>query len=154
MPRVLIVGIGNPLRSDDGVGLLVAQELFRELPAHGDVRVIATQQLTPEIAEFASYVERVLFVDAADGGEPGSLICRKISPGESSGHYSHELSPVMILQLAKKLYGRCPPAYLITAAGANFDTGDTMSTAVSAAIPALKAKIEQMTSFEDVDVEG
>jgi hypothetical protein len=56
--------------------------------------------------------------------------------------------------LAQKLYGRCPPAYLITVSGVNFETGDTMSTAVRAAIPALKAKIEQMTSFEDVDVEG
>lgn len=154
MARVLIVGIGNPLRSDDGVGLLVAQELLRELPAHGDIQVIATQQLTPEIAEFASRAERVIFVDAACGGEPGSIAYRKILPGESPGDYSHELSPVVILKLAERLYGRCPPAHLITVAGANFETGDTLSAAVRAAIPALKAKIEQMKSFEDVNAEG
>ena len=143
MPRVLIVGIGNPLRSDDGVGLLVAQELLRELPAHGDIQVIATQQLTPEIAEFASRAERVLFVDAARLGEPGSLACRQISPGESPGRYSHELSAVTILQLAQKLYGRCPPAYLITVAGATFDTGDKLSAAVTDVLPALGKKIQQ-----------
>jgi hydrogenase maturation protease len=152
MARVLIVGIGNPLRSDDGVGLLVAQELLRELPAEADVQVIATHQLTPEIAEFASHADRVLFVDAARGRGPGSVGCKRIALTELPNRYSHDFSPVAILQLAEKLYGRCPPAYLITLAGANFETGETMSEAVTEAIPGLKAKIVKMTSFADVDV--
>jgi hydrogenase maturation protease len=154
MARILIVGIGNPLRSDDGVGLLVAQELLRELPAESDTQVIAAHQLTPEIAEFASRAERVLFVDAARGGEPGSVACKRIALRELPSRYSHDFSPVAIVQLAERLYGRCPPAYLITIAGANFETGETISEAVTEAVPALKAKVKQMTSGGDVTVEG
>jgi hydrogenase maturation protease len=142
MVRVLIVGFGNPLRSDDGVGWHVAQLLSGDL-SRVDVQVVARQQLTPEIADFASRAERVLFVDAARTGKPGSLAYRKVVPADLPESYSHELSPASVLKLAEKLYGRCPPSFLFTIAGENFATGDVMSQAVSSAIPALLAQVRQ-----------
>jgi hydrogenase maturation protease len=139
---ILIVGFGNPLRSDDGVGWHVAQQLCREL-SRADVQVVARQQLTPEIADFASRAERMLFVDAARSGKSGSLLCRKVVPADLSDSYSHELSPATVLKLAEKLYGRCPPSFLFTIAGENFETGDAMSPAVCSAIPVLLARIKQ-----------
>ena len=47
----LILACGNTLRSDDGVGPFLAEwaaERFRE---NADVRVVATQQWTPDLAE-------------------------------------------------------------------------------------------------------
>lgn len=142
MERVLIIGYGNPLRSDDGVGWLVAQRLLRE-GVRSDVRVMAAQQLTPEMAEDVSRVEKVLFVDAARSGAPGSVGCVEIVAVEA-GADSHEVSPRMILALAKDLYGRSPRGFLLTVAGESFETGETMSAAVSAAIPELMRRIRDI----------
>jgi hydrogenase maturation protease len=140
MARILIVGIGNPLRSDDGLGWHVARERLREL-ARDDIQVVATQQLTPEISDMASRAELVLFIDAARSGNPGTLRCEQITPAAPAGRHSHDLSPAGILKLAQELYGRCPAAYILTVAGESFATGDTLSAAVAGAIPALKAQI-------------
>ena len=59
MPRVLIVAYGNPLRSDDGVGWVVAEELRRSL-ALPEVEVLRLQQLLPEVAESLSRAETVI----------------------------------------------------------------------------------------------
>ncbi len=142
MARVLIVGFGNPLRSDDGVGWHVAQRLCGDL-SRADVQVVVRQQLTPEIAEFASRAETVLFVDAARNGKPGSLVCRKVVHADLSESYSHELSPATVLKLAGKLYGHCPPSFLFTIAGENFAAGDAMSPVVCSAIPILLSRIQR-----------
>ena len=140
MLRLLIIGVGNPLRSDDGLGLHVVNELSRE-PLPDDIQIIATQQLTPELSDFASHAQQVLFIDAAHGGRPGTFKCEQILPSATPGRHSHDMSPAGILKLAQELYGRCPPAYLLTIAGESFAAGDALSAAVVASIPALKAQI-------------
>ncbi len=140
MSRILIVGIGNRLRSDDGVGWYLATELSREM-LRDDVHIIATQQLTPEISEMASRAERVLFIDASASGEPGALKSQQIVPATISSHHSHEVSPTEVLKLAQDLYSRCPSAYLLTIGGESFSTGDSLSPSVAAALASAKAEI-------------
>jgi len=147
MARILIVGIGNPLRSDDGLGWHVARELSREL-LRDDIQVIATQQLTPEISDFVSRAELVLFIDAARGEKPGILKCEQVAPAAPVGRHSHELSPASVLKLAQELYGRCPRAHLLTIAAESFDTGDILSASVTAGVPALKAQICRLIDCE------
>ena len=142
MIRVLIVGIGNPLRSDDGLGWRIAQELSLQ-HSGGDVQVVAAQQLTPEMAEVASRAELLLFLDATCNGSPGSLRCEEVASIGSPSRQSHELYPADILKLARELYGRCPPAWMLTIAGESFETGEAFSPAVLAAIPALWAQVKQ-----------
>lgn len=140
MIRLLIIGFGNPLRSDDALGWHIAQELLRgRVP--DDVQVVAAQQLTPEMSEAVSRAEHVLFVDAARHGEAGRLICEQLEPAASSARHTHDLSPAMVLGLAKALYGRSPGAHLLTIAGGSFETGEAMSPAVVAAIPAALQQI-------------
>jgi len=147
MIRLLIIGIGNPLRCDDALGWHIAQELSRgSVPQ--DVQVVAAHQLTPEMSEVASRAEQVLFVDAARYQEPGSLKCERIEPATSSSRHSHELSPAIVLKLAKDLYGRSPAAHLLTIAGESFETGETISPVVAAAIPVLLARIKTFVDEE------
>jgi hydrogenase maturation protease len=141
MLRLLIIGIGNPLRSDDGLGWRVAGDLLRELLPDG-IQVIAAQQLTPELSELASRAQQVLFIDAACSGEPGTFKCDEITPASAAGH-SHALEPAGLLKLAQQLYGRSPQAHLLTIAAESFATGDTLSTTVTTALPALKAQIRK-----------
>lgn len=143
MPRILIVGFGNPLRSDDGLGWHVAQQLSRQL-ASSDIQVIATPQLTPEMAEFASNAEQILFIDASRNGTPGAVRCEPVAPERALSSHSHDLSPAAVLKLARDLYGRCPPGYLLTIAGESFDTGESMSPSVMEAIPALLGQVSRI----------
>jgi hydrogenase maturation protease len=145
--RCLIIGFGNPLRSDDGIGWHVAREFSHEFQ-RDDVQVIAAHQLTPEMAEAASRAERVLFVDATHKGKPGIVRCEPVAPVARASHFTHELSPASILMLAQELYGHCPPAYLLTVAGESFETGDTMSASVIAAIQPLIKRIRQLVDGE------
>ncbi len=140
--RVLIIGIGNPLRGDDGVGWNVAGELSRE--QRDDIQVLATHQLTPELSELASRAERVLFIDAARSGDPGTLNCCPVRPAAPGARHSHALSPETLLGMTERLYGRCPAAYLLTIAGDSFDIGKPLSAAVSAALPALRTEVHRL----------
>jgi len=69
--RTLVIGVGNLLRGDDGVGVRVAQALAREpLPEEVEVIDAGTQGLDL-LFEFGD-AERVLLIDAAEMGQtPG-----------------------------------------------------------------------------------
>lgn len=58
----LVIGIGNRLRSDDGVGPRLAEEV--EAWGLSGVESMAVQQLSPELAPRLAACERVLFIDA------------------------------------------------------------------------------------------
>jgi len=62
--RILIIGWGNPLRGDDGVGWRAAELLSGTLAGH-DVAVRVSHQLMPELAEEISRSEFVVFIAAS-----------------------------------------------------------------------------------------
>ena len=76
---VLVVGYGNPLRSDDGVGWRAAQLLATD-PRLAGARVLARHQLVPELALDVSRAPLVVLVDAAADGDPGSVSLRWVRP--------------------------------------------------------------------------
>ena len=144
MPRVLIIAYGNPLRSDDGVGWVVAEELRRRL-ASSEVEVVRLQQLLPEVAEGLSRTETVIFVDASCDGEPGKVRCQTVLPPPAKVQFSHQLSPAEILGLASRLYGATPRAFCVSLAGQCFEHGEKLSESIAARLPLLAATVEQLT---------
>lgn len=142
MPRVLVICIGNTLRSDDGFAWHVGDELVRQ--HHDNLHIFKVLQLTPELAETISEAERIVFIDAAHG-EPGTLTCDPVTSSESDLRYSHDFTPATLIQMAKTLYGRQTQAFLICAAGKNFEHGESLSPEISGAIPAAVSKIRELT---------
>jgi hydrogenase maturation protease len=150
---ILVIGYGNPLCGDDGIGPYAVERLAdEESPA--DTEYLALRQLTPELAEPVSRADTVIFVDAADGGAPGNIICHKLTlsaePSQTApGAFTHHVNAAALLEIAHLLYGRHPVAYLFTVAGENFELGDSFSSGVESALPLLldqlKAKIIQTT---------
>lgn len=143
MPRILILGYGNPMRSDDGLGWQVAAELFRT-NSRPEVEVLPCHQLTPELAPAVSRVETVIFVDSAQGGQPGELLCREVSPDESVTSFTHHLTPAALLTLSSELFGACPRAYLLSIYGETYVPGDALSTPVARRVSELKARLQQL----------
>jgi hydrogenase maturation protease len=131
MPTCLILGYGNPLRSDDGVGWKAALALERELSSP-KLLVVAGQQLTPEMAETLSRCSRVLFLDAAHAGSPGEIRIETVQRDANSqtGDVSHQLSPSALLELAYRYFAVEPDATLLTITGESFEFGERFSEVV------------------------
>jgi hydrogenase maturation protease len=138
----LVIGYGNPLRQDDGLGWHVAERLG-SAPSPG-VEVIACHQLTPELAEPISRARRVVFVDALRGRTAGRIRCRAVAPEASAAAFSHHVAPGALLALARALYGGCPPAWVVTVEGVAFDHGANVSPAVAAAVEVAVARIREL----------
>lgn len=154
--RILIVGYGNPLRSDDALGWRAAEDLSRRLASpetEFEVEVITSHQLTPELADTVSHADVVFFMDAAHGAVPGELTCEAISTPPADSHIStslrsavpsHHCSPHAVLLLAQQLYGAVPRAFALSLCGECFDHGQGLSASVEAALPNLTALVERM----------
>ena len=143
MPQVLVIGYGNPLRGDDGLGWTVAAELFRQNRSTA-LQVLPCHQLTPELASTIQEADTVIFVDAARDGTPGDCRCVELQPGSVSPTLAHDLTPSALLALTCELFGVCPPAYLLTVCGEDFGPGNTLSEAVQRGIPELKTRLHRM----------
>ncbi|MEP7287833.1 MAG: hydrogenase maturation protease [Chloroflexota bacterium] len=153
---ILVIGYGNSLCGDDGIGPYVVEWLAANgatlengaTVEHVEaVEYLVLRQLTPELIESISFAQTVIFIDAALGNRPGEFFLRELSPAipynkEAPGAFSHFASPINLLETAESLYGRRPIAYLYSITGLNFDLGSSFSAPVEAALPQLLGKLK------------
>ena len=141
MNNALIIGYGNPLRSDDSFGW-EASHLLAEAVTGLDVKVVTCHQLTPELAESLSQVQRAVFLDADAEGKPGEIHRQVLSPQASTtSAFTHSCTPSGLLISAQQLYGHCPQAIVITVTAQSFEFGDILSPVVAAALPEVVAEV-------------
>jgi hydrogenase maturation protease len=143
--RVLIIGFGNTLRRDDGVGVRAAELLAADPRLAGrQVEIRAAYQLLPEMALEMGAVSLVIFVDADLRGLPGSIEVRPIvadaprsdvdaraEPGASS----HHVGGGELVALAAALTGHRPEAVSVGIGLVDTELGEGLSPAVEAALP-------------------
>lgn len=152
----LVIGIGNPLRRDDGVGWRLAAEwdLLQKPPSRA--RLLAVQQVLPELAETLGHHRRVLFIDAAiadaaiGAAQPGPagsgpwLLPLEPDRDRSNGlAFSHTLEPGRLLALAEELYGVCPSAQRLLLLAHRLDHGTGYSAALRRQLPAARALLQR-----------
>ncbi|BAY15753.1 hypothetical protein NIES21_15720 [Anabaenopsis circularis NIES-21] len=122
---VMVIGYGNDLRSDDGIGQRIADEIASwDLSA---VKSLAVHQLTPELADALANAELAIFVDAYVPSESFDVQVRSLSPSGENAIAGHAADPQSLLALTQTLYGHCPPAVWVTVPGVNFEFGDRIS---------------------------
>ena len=141
---ILVIGYGNTLRTDDGVGRHAAERLADDSRLDG-VRVIGRHQLTPELALDVSQAALVVFVDASSRLPAGGFT---VEPMERTGRHgagwSHHLDPPSLLDLTGELYGRVPDAFLISVGVESVILGDRMSPMVEASLPGLVDAVAEL----------
>lgn len=107
-----LVGIGNEMRRDDGVGPHIAEALKSDLKPGNQLRVVNAEDI-PEayvISIADSDVENVLLVDAlAVGQEPGTVVFGAMeefdqAAGGSTHHLSLELCGRILEEHGKRVY--------------------------------------------------
>src|ERR1700680_724905 len=139
----LIIGIGNPLRSDDGLGWAVAERLSRDCNRGCGIHTV--YQLTPELAQLMVAVNLVVMIDASHEGEPGELRIHSLSlSAQPSAVGTHYPPPEELAALTLAVYGQCPPVVVVTVTGANFSIGEHLSSVVAQRIPFVSAAVCQV----------
>jgi hydrogenase maturation protease len=146
MMKTLILGYGNTLRKDDGLGVYAAEALASIL-LPDDVEILTYQQLSPEISPLLAQMDHAIFIDAAlasTGEKPGTINTRLLHPrtNQPSG-ITHHFDPEALLAMAESLYGHAPRATLFSVTATSFDLEEGLSSEVSAALPALIESIKK-----------
>ncbi|MBN2431692.1 MAG: hydrogenase maturation protease [Acidobacteria bacterium] len=136
--RVLVLGYGNPGRCDDGLGPALVESLAAEaLPG---VTIDADYQLAVEDAAVIAEHDVVIFVDAAvKGTEP--FYFRPVIPSPVVSFSTHSLSPESLLGLARDVFQKERPGYVLGIRGYEFNEfGERLS-------PRAAANLERARDF-------
>ena len=105
--KALILGMGNPILSDDGVGLLVARALEGKVPG---VNVVTTELVGLSLLDILNGYDKLFLIDAAanKGTSIGEL--HKLNDGTGSLHLfsSHGVNFPELVQLGKEFGYKMP----------------------------------------------
>ncbi len=127
MSNTLVIGIGNTIRGDDGVGIRVAEHLAER---YAGFDVLCIHQLSPEHAETVSRYDRLVFVDASVATD--TVRVTSLHAGaEFRLPRTHDVSPAGILALADALYQKTPSDVILVevpASSCDFSEGLSSST--------------------------
>lgn len=134
--KVLVVGLGNPDRGDDGIGALVAKALAGRLPA--DVTLIArSSDMMSLIEDWAGFDALVCVDAAAPMGAPGRVHRINLTidelPSGMSFTSSHAFGLADTVRLARALKLAPQDIVVYAVEGCCFDGGEPVTVDVAAA---------------------
>jgi hydrogenase maturation protease len=144
--QIVVIGIGNALRGDDGVGPAILDALRDQVPR--GVTLVETDGEPTRLLEAWEGADLAVVLDAVPGTAPGRvrrIEPKTLSPGTSG---SHGLGAGDAVELGE-LLDRLPERLVIFGIeGANFAFGPGLSPAVRAAIPeVLEAVLLEITGI-------
>lgn len=129
--KVLIYGIGNVGRQDDGLGIRLVEKLEEKIESSILESLLCLEynyQLSIEDALLISEFDVVLFVDAAREVNPCAPF--SLRPLRASGELAfttHAMSFSSVLSLCEELYARKPRTFLIAIPGYEWEIAENLS---------------------------
>ncbi len=139
-PKVVVLGLGNILHSDDGVGPQAIGRLRRDPRVLNDVNLIDGGTLGLELLTYVWDCSYLLVLDAVDIGQPPGTLVRmsgqelRALPGQGS---VHQLGVADLLVALRVMANRTPEVVLLGVQPASTEWGTELSPAVAAVLPAL-----------------
>lgn len=150
----LVIGYGNGLRRDDGVGPRVVEALRGDLRL-ADATLLARHQLTPDLVVDISVADFVVFIDATVSSAPGVVRVTPLAPaGPGVAAWSHHIEPATLVALASELYGPVPTVVVVSIGIAVTDAGESLSPLVEAAVPHAVAIVAGLVTSRSSDPVG
>jgi len=138
---LLVIGYGNTLRGDDGLGPRVAEAVAAlNLPG---VQTLICPLLTPELAAPISLARTVIFVDAAVDA-PHEVQLRRLTPNDTSQLMAHAADPRTMLALSRDVFGHVPQAWWLTIPAVKLDFGDELTPEAQRGFAEAVAKIQTL----------
>ena len=142
--RTLILGLGNPILSDDAAGLQAARLLY-ELIGGEDVDLVEAAVAGMQTVQLLSGYDRAVVIDVVQDeervGEVWRLDCDELESGSSTS--SHSIGVGRALRLAE-LVGLPVPEQVVIYAIAAADTttfGERLTPKLEQALPGIVRRI-------------
>jgi len=143
--EVLVIGYGNPLRGDDGIGPMIAEAVAKRLrDPDAQVQIVACHQLNPELAEPIAETGAVIFIDASIDLKPGEVRVSPVVPDRfSPGIFAHSMKPSALLATAAEIFGQAPPAKAVGIGAHSFEPSLQLTPKVQEAVSIAVAAVER-----------
>ncbi|HYU44954.1 MAG TPA: HyaD/HybD family hydrogenase maturation endopeptidase [Terriglobales bacterium] len=136
----VVLGLGNTLHSDDGVGPQAIERLRSDARVPVDVALIEGGTLGLELLSYIWDCSYLLVLDAVDVGQPPGTLVRmssqEVQTLTSQGSV-HQLGVADLLVALRVLASRTPEVVLLGVQPASTEWGTELSPAVAAVLPAL-----------------
>jgi hydrogenase maturation protease len=133
--RILIVGLGNVLMMDDGVGVHAVRELQKDPPHDVCIAEVGTAVL--RAIHLIEQADKIIAIDAVKiGGPPGTIYAFSAESAENQGHQVslHELNLLGALRFLPPGHPR-PEIVILGVEPQVIDYGLYLSEAVQAVLP-------------------
>ena len=148
-PRTLVLALGNPIRSDDGAGIVALRSLEKDPRVPVAVELLEGGTKGLELVAYISGMSRLLVLDAVDvGAVAGTVVClRGTELGALPGNGNvHDLALADILN-ALRLLGQEPQeTVLLGLQPGTTELGTSLSKSVESSLPRLvDAAIAQLS---------
>ncbi len=142
--NTLIMGIGNPILTDDGVGIKIAHKLKEENPK---LEVIETSEAGIALLDFVIGYDKLIIIDSikTEKGKPGDLYKLELGDLKPSRDFSssHGIGIATAFELGKELGYKMPEHISIYAIDIKDNTtfGEECTQEVKARIPSITLQI-------------
>jgi hydrogenase maturation protease len=156
--KTLVIGLGNPILGDDGVGWRVVEDIARKTANNPDIEVDCVALGGLSLMERLTGFEHVILVDSFCTGEKpiGTVSLFQLTelPDLSSGHTTavHDTSLRTALSVGRSMSIPLPrdEDVLIVAIEAEnvYDFSETLSSPVEAAVPQAVVAVLQLIQSE------
>ncbi len=157
--KTLVIGLGNPILTDDGAGILAARLVAEQLPPDSSVDVVELAVGGLSLMEAMVDYERVILLDAlyAPDGKPGQVV--QFSAGELpetlNSTSAHDVNLPTALRLGRDLGATLPSTTAIQVVGVYAQEvltfGDTPTPPVAAAIPEMAGLVLRLLETKNDD---
>ena len=135
--KTVIIGVGNEYRSDDGLGVIIADKLSN-INLNG-TRILKQNGEPTLLMDSWKDADKAIVIDAiSSGASPGTVkrfdAVEKPLPSQLFHYSTHSFSLADVIELARGL-NRLPPSLIIYGIeGKNFTNGFKLSTEVEKAV--------------------
>jgi hydrogenase maturation protease len=150
--RILVMGVGNPLMRDDGIGPRVVEMLLAGYEFPQNVEIVDAGTMSYMILDLFREIDRLIIIDAVrETGHPAGTVMKmtpeEIAPNQQP-HSMHDIALIDILQAAD-LMGSAPQAVCVAVQiEAIEDWVLELSAPVEAALPiAVAAVLDELEAL-------
>jgi hydrogenase maturation protease len=139
IPRIVIVGVGNLLMKDEGIGIHAIKELEQmSLPA--DVKLI-DGGTSPDLIAYTHAGDKMIIIDAAKaGGEPGAIYRFRpedLATEKPALASAHQMGVVENLAMAELSGNKPAEVVIIGVEPGEIDWGMELSPGLQKSLPKL-----------------
>lgn len=154
-PEITLLGVGNILLTDEGLGVHVVNELRDAYTFTPEINIIDGGTMGMELLTYMRGMKKLLLVDAVNGGEkPGTVyeFPHKELEKYFTDHISvHEVGMQDILRIRHIQEEPLEDAVVIGVEPASLDVGFEPSEPVAAVLPDVKERVLKVLASWGVD---